>query len=391
MDGMTEPRRLAFLAQRYPPDVGGLARSGERIARAIARLGVEVDVVAWTRRVQPGALETAPASPGVTLHRVGLHASLELSLQHTLGVLEWLHAERRFHAAWGHYLFPTGFLAVLFAAQAGLRSTVSARGNDVDQLAFPPGDFARLEWTLRRASLVTSVSGDLARKIQALAPGVAPIVLCNAVDLDTFRPGAPDPALRAALGIAPDEAVLGFCGELRHKKGLPFLLEALRETRARRPACLLVIGEVRARDQVELHQFAAVHPEDAARILVTGPLDEPERVAAALRLCDLVLLPSLWEGLPNALLEAMACGRLVLASDAGGIPEVVRHGVDGFLVPRAKLQHFGAAAHELLSQPEPARAAWAAAARERVAGSFGPAQEAEALSGVLERLMPSDA
>lgn len=55
----------------------------------------------------------------------------------------------------------------------------------------------------------------------------------------------------------------------------------------------------------------------------------------------------------------------------------------------ARLQHFGTAAHELLSQPEPERARWAAAARERVERDFGPAQEAEALSRVLERLMPS--
>ncbi|HLL83491.1 MAG TPA: glycosyltransferase [Longimicrobium sp.] len=383
-------RRLLFLAQRFPPDVGGLARSGERIPAALSRLGVEVEVVAWTRRLPPGRLETVKTVPGVVLHRVGLYASVELTMQHTLGVLEWLHAERPFHAVWGHYLFPTGFLAVLFAGQAGLPSTVSARGNDVDQLAFPPGDFARLRWTLERATLVTSVSAELQRKIRVLVGDGARVeVLRNAVDLDTFHPGPADPTLRERLGIAPGETVLGFCGELRQKKGLPFLLDAFREVRRKRPACLLVIGEVRARDQAALDAFAAEHPEDAARLLVTGPMEEPARVAAALRLCDLVLLPSLWEGLPNALLEAMACGRLVLASDAGGIPEVVRPGIDGFIVPRARLHRFGLAANEVLERPEPERARWAAAARERVAGAFGPAQEAEGLSRVLERLMPS--
>ena len=71
-------------------------------------------------------------------------------------------------------------------------------------------------------------------------------------------------------------------------------------------------------------------------------------MARHLRLCDVVLLPSVWDGMPNALLEAMACGRPVIASDAGGIAEVVEHGVSGLLVPRASLHRLGEAVLELL-------------------------------------------
>lgn len=140
---MSRPERVLMLVERFPPDLGGLARSGARTAAALARLGVEVDVVAWTKTCPPGALESidagevAPAARGVRLHRVGLYAHLDFSLQHTLNVLEWLHGTRRFDAVWGHYLFPAGFVAVLFAAQAGLPAAVSARGNDVDRLTFP--------------------------------------------------------------------------------------------------------------------------------------------------------------------------------------------------------------------------------------------------------------
>src|SRR5262249_10311283 len=163
-------------------------------------------------------------------------------LQHTMNLLEWLHGEHPYAAIWGHYLFPAGFLAVTAARWFGIRSTVSARGNDVDRMTFPPGDFARLLWTLERADLVTAVSRDLARKIAVLTRRDLDIeVVPNVVDPETFSPGPPDPELRRLLGIGPDEAVLGFCGELRHKKGLPFLLGALREVRSTRPACLLVI------------------------------------------------------------------------------------------------------------------------------------------------------
>ena len=62
------------------------------------------------------------------------------------------------------------------------------------------------------------------------------------------------------------------------------------------------------------------------RVIVTGHLDLPEQVAEHLSLCDVYLQPSLWEGMPNALMEAMASGCGCIGSDAGGIPEVIEHG-----------------------------------------------------------------
>lgn len=396
---MKKPR-LLLITERFPPDIGGVARSSARTAAALARLcrgeRADVDVLAWTRALPPGALESSdagavqPGARGVLLHRLGLFSSWDLSLQHTLNVLESLHSERGYSAVWGHYLFPAGFLAVLFAELTGLPATVSARGNDVDQMMFPPGDFARLTWTLQRARVITAVSRDLGRKIAVLLGRDAGVeIVPNAVDLDLFQPGPGDPALRRSLGIGDDEAILGFSGELRHKKGFPFLLSALGHVRKERPACLLVIGEVRAREHNHLMAFAANAPEDAARIVITGHLEAQAEVARHLRLCDLMLLPSVWDGLPNALLESMACGTLVLASDAGGMPDVITHGHDGFLVPRALLNRLGEAALELLALPEERKRAVAQAARARVRTGFHGDVEAAALARVLDRLMPS--
>lgn len=377
--------RLCLIAERFPPDIGGLARSGARTAEALARVGVEVTVLAFTRAERPGALRTERLPSGVTVHRFGLFANLDLSLQHALNLLEHLHREATFDAFWGHYLFPAGFLAVLAAELMGARSTVSARGNDVDRMIFPPGDFARLKWTLERADLVTAVSEELAKKIAIVARRPAETIP-NAVDLGRFCGGPSDPARRAELGIAPEEAVLGFCGELRHKKGFPFLLEALSHVRADRPACLLVIGEVRPAELPHLQAFAAERPEDGRRIVVTGRVDEPEAVAAHYRLCDVYLQPSVWEGLPNALLEAMACERIVVASDAGGIREAVEHGRSGFVVPRAELHQLGPATLELLNLPAAEREAIGQAARARVASRYAPADEEAALRRLVAAL-----
>ena len=370
-----------FIAERFPPDIGGLARSAARTAEALSRVGADVDVIALTRTLAPGALDSR-AVGGVTLHRFGMFANLDLSLQHTLNLVEALHDDRAFEAVWGHYLFPSGFMAVMIGQLHGLTSTVSARGNDIDRMMFPPGDFSRLAWTLDRADVITAVSQELSHKIAVLSRREA-VQIPNAVDGELFCGGPADAALKAELGIADDETVLGFCGELRHKKGFPFLLDALVRVRRERPACLLVIGEVRPRVLPHLQAFAAEHPEAAKRIVVSERIDDQARVAACYRLCDVYLQPSVWEGLPNALLEAMACERLVIASDAGAIREVIDHGENGFIIAKQKLNTLGEAVVEALDVDA---ASIARAARRRVLERYAPSHEEAALRGVLDRL-----
>ena len=384
-----ENNRLLIMAERFAPDLGGVARSAARIARTISGMGVETEVFAWTRALPPGQLETTPAEgdDGVTVHRLGLFSNLDFSLQYTMNVIEWLHGSRGYRALWGHYLYPAGFMAVTLAQWLKIRSTVSARGNDVDRMMFPPGDFARLQWTLERADAVTAVSKDLVRKIDVLLGRDAGVrAIGNAVDPDVFSPEKPDPALRETLGIQADEAVLGFCGELRQKKGFPFLLQALVETRQQRSACLLVIGEARPSERATLSEFALDHPEAAERIIITGRKESAEEVAAHLRLCDVFLQPSIWDGMPNAVLEAMACERIVIASDAGGIPEMIESHKNGFVVSRAELNRLGEAVIEALGLSEKQQKEIGKAARKRVLEKFTREMESVTLRPMLEKL-----
>ena len=240
--------RILFLTERFPPDVGGLAASSGRIARALCEIGWEVDVLIWSRLLQPGELRRSGAEaapPGLRIFCLGRFRHWDMTLPLTLNVVEGFHQARPYDAVWGHYLFPAGFEAVWFGKLVNIPSTVSLRGNDIDREMFPPGDMARLMWTLERAGTLTSVSRELARKVEMLAGRADTIVLKNAVDGEVFSPAPPDIALRRSLGIEDNELVLGFSGELREKKGQKHLLDALAAVRAKRPACLLLIGEVR--------------------------------------------------------------------------------------------------------------------------------------------------
>lgn len=373
--------RLLFLTERYPPDLGGVAASAVRITRALAGMGAAVDVITWTRMQEPGRVVREDGAPCV--YRMGRFRGWDMTMPHTEILLDWLAGTEAYDAVWGHYLFPGGFLAVWFARLNGLPSVVSVRGNDIDRDMFPPGDFARLEWTLRQAGVIAAVTRELAQKAGTLSGRDDVVCLHNAVDTEVFAPGPC--ADRGKLGIRPDEVVLGFAGELREKKGQRYLLEALRRVRENRPACLLVIGEVRPSEAPRL--FGGGAPEEQ-RVLITGQLENPAAVNAHLQLCDVYLQPSLWDGMPNALLEAMAAGCGCIGSDAGGIPEIITPGVNGVLLPRWQLHRLGEAVLEWLDADPSDRERIRQAARAHMLAEFSLEQERRQLQAVLDRLIP---
>lgn len=379
--------RLMFIAERYPPDLGGVATSAGRISHALAGIGLHVDVIAWTRNLQPGVVVQEGANPA--LYRVGRFRDWDATLPHTMNLIDWLASHHTYAAIWGHYLAPAGFLAAWIGRVKAIPSIVSIRGNDLDRDMFPPGDFARLLWTLQNASCITAVTRKLACKVAALSARSDVFCLHNAVDHEVFKPLAANSALREKLGIRPEEAVLGFAGELREKKGLQYLLQALRSVQEKRPVCLLVIGEVRPSETVRLMQSLGPGTLQENRVLVTGQLAAPAGVNQHLQLCDVYLQPSLWDGMPNALLEAMAAGCGSIGSDAGGIPEIITPGVDGIIVPRWQLHRLGDAVMEWLEADPAHRSRIRRAARERILQHFTFERERRQLQEVMARVIPS--
>jgi glycosyltransferase involved in cell wall biosynthesis len=145
---------------------------------------------------------------------------------------------------------------------------------------------------------------------------------------------------------------------------------------------LLAVGGVRDDDAglfaVLQHRHPAVH-------VALVPQREAVELPPYYALMDVFVHPSLRDGMPNALLEAMACGRPVAASTAGGIPDVVRDGRDGLLVPPGDARALGRAILRLLEDRRMARAL-ARSGRERVARDFSPRREAESYQSLYRRL-----
>jgi len=380
---MFPPKRILFLTDRFPPQIGGVAVSAARLARGLAARGHVVHIASVNAEVEPGAVQSG-MEDGLVAHRLGGLEEPDQALQLTERIITHLHERIGFELFHGHGAFPGGYLAAYFARRFGVRSYVSARGNDVERGMFNPVQLPFVLWTLQHADAVGCVSCELAEKCRALSGREDIDYTPNSVDTSLFRPQAPDPSLREPFGEAP---LLGFVGELRFKKGTHFLLDAFRAVRAARPAKLLLIGGLRSEDRSFLRHYLRQYPDLRPDIHVIDYLHDREALAHYYNLLDLVLIPSLWDGMPNSLLEAMACGRVAIAGDAGGIRDVVRHGENGFLVGIHELHRLGEGCLELLDAGEDYRREIGSRAREYVERHHTPEAELDRLEARYQHLL----
>ncbi len=214
-------------------------------------------------------------------------------------------------------------------------------------------------FALQRADQVTTICEGLRRDIAAR--GIAPeriTVIPNAVDVGEFRFGAePDADLRHALGL-DGTTVIGFAGSFYAYEGLDLLLEALRQMLPRHPQLRVLLVGGGPQESALKAQATAAGIQD--RVIFTGRVPHTD-VQRYYQLIDVLAYPRLPMRLtelvtPLKPLEAMALGRMLVASDVGGHRELIRHGETGFLFGAGDASALAAAIEDLLAQ----RARWSA-------------------------------
>ncbi len=224
-----------------------------------------------------------------------------------------------------YWLYPDGYASVRLGRQLRIPAIVGALGSDLRRI----DDWATkywTGWTLRGAAHTIAVSGELAERAVAMgSPRERTHAILNGYDEAVFYPGH-RLAERRLLGIEPDAEVVLYVGSLIPSKGIPELMTAFRALAARRPRLMLVCG-----GEGPLAADMRRNAEEAglgARLLLPGKLSG-QQVRQWMVASNLFCLPSHSEGCPNVVVEALACGRAVVASRVGGIPELVnaRNGV----------------------------------------------------------------
>jgi teichuronic acid biosynthesis glycosyltransferase TuaC len=262
------------------------------------------------------------------LPRVGRNAAGALYAASLAG--EALRRRGRYDVLLASWAFPDGVAGVALGRILGVPAVVKVHGSDMNVLARMPQVARNLRWALPRARRVVAVSRPLADVVASFGvPRDRIDVVGNGVDGELFHPRDRAEA-RAGLGHAGDaRRWLLYVGRLEEAKGVLDLVEAFSLLARRRSDVRLVfVGDGAARAACE--QAAAGPLGD--RVLVAGarPLEEVPRWMGA---CDALVLPSWAEGTPNVVLEALACGRRVVATDVGGTPDLVAGPELGELVP----------------------------------------------------------
>lgn len=228
----------------------------------------------------------------------------------------------------GSWAYPDGVAAVALAGLLGVPAVVKLHGSDINVVARMPGPRAVLRAVLPRARRIVAVSRALKDEVVALGVQKERVaIVTNGVDGALFCPRPRGPA-RAELGLAPDGRLVVYVGRLEQSKGVIDLLEAFARVAPAHPDLrLALVGDGAAREQCR-----ALADRIGPRVVLAGarPLAEVPRWMAA---ADVLTLPSWNEGTPNVILEGLACGRPVVATHVGGIPDLIVSPELGVLVP----------------------------------------------------------
>jgi teichuronic acid biosynthesis glycosyltransferase TuaC len=258
---------------------------------------------------------------------------------------EVLRRRGQFDVILGSWAYPDGVGAILLGRLVGVPAVVKVHGSDLNVVAGLPGPERNLRWALPRASRVVAVSRPLAERAVALGAARDRVDLVpNGVDTSLFHPRDPDEA-RARLGRSGDRrGWLLYVGRMERPKGIFDLLDAFGRL-GRDDLRLVVVGDGSARAE----WLAAAAPL-GDRVLAPGarPLEEVPLWLASSRA---LVLPSWNEGAPNVVLEALACGRRVVATTVGALPELVTSEALGELVPPRAVEALSAALSRAADAP----------------------------------------
>lgn len=301
-----------------------------------------VDVVEGVRVLYPKKVSL----PGARLGPYNCNAMLAA----IRGPLARVHDRWPFDVIHAHMIVPDGWAAARVGAELGV--PVVATGHRADVLDVPrrgAKESQRVEEAISSIDQVVTVSAAIGEAAAALAVPRRPIrVIANGADHRVFHP-RDRRAARRRLGLPEDLPIVSYVGKLVPRKGVDTLIEAMGLLgRRSEGAPLLVaagIGEMREGLERRARELGV-----ADRVRFIGKVDHNE-VPWVMAAGDVFVLPSLSEGLPTVVCEAMSCGVAVVATAVDGTPEAVRHGETGLLVEPRRPQELADALAQVLDDP----------------------------------------
>jgi starch synthase len=385
--------RVGVITREWPPDVyGGAGVHVEHLVAALRGLegGPDIDVHAFGGPRQDATGYGVPA--GLQAANGALQAvGVDVEIAAALGGVDLAHSH-----TW--YANHAGQLAALVHGVAHVvtaHSLEPRRPWKADQLG---GGYRLSSWIERTAYLhadaVIAVSRGMRADVLDVYPDLDPdkvVVVGNGVDAEAYRPvEAPD--VVRGLGVDPDRPYALFVGRITRQKGLMHLLAAAEQLPAEAGLVLCAGAADTPAERAQVADAVAELQTRRSGVVWIEQMLPREQLVPLITGATVFVVPSVYEPLGIVNLEAAACGTAVVASDVGGIPEVVDDGRTGLLVhydadsPADFAAGLAARMAELLADPARA-AAMGVAGRERVLAEFGWPAIAQATVQVYEQVL----
>jgi len=317
-----------MIISSFHPVIGGAERQAQQLAARLVKKDVSVHIL--TRRYK--GLKGYEGIDGVPVHRVPTIGKGALaSLSYTFFSLLWLFRNRDKHRiVHCHQALSPTTIGVLSKFLFKKKIIVKIAGSDLGQIYTLPLQSIRKR-LLSKVDVFIAINDTIRKGLVDLGLGNVTIKsIPNGVDVEKFAPVSFESriSLRERFALPQNGKTLIFAGRLHSVKGLDTLLQACSKALPTLPkAQLLILGE--GPEESSLKNLAS-------RLRITDSvlfLGRRDNVVEYLQSADVFILPSMSEGLSNSLLEAMACGLAVVATDVGGNVEAITHGCNGILVP----------------------------------------------------------
>ncbi|MGC9516939.1 MAG: glycosyltransferase [Methanomicrobiales archaeon] len=231
-----------------------------------------------------------------------------------------------------HNAIPTGFIAAIVSHVLKIPLFITIHGSDINRFYNKPFYRSLISFSLNSSEKILVSSKSLYRKVESfIKNGKKILIFRNAIDINKFQVEKND-FIRNKYLIKSDDTLILFVGNLNRSKGIFEIVESFKLLNYKfKKLKLMFVGE--GPQKKELNKIV-VNNEIEDDVIFTEQIN-PKRIQKYYQAADIFVLPSYSEGggPPLVILEAMACGVPVVVSNVGGIPEVIKNGINGFLVP----------------------------------------------------------
>ena len=340
--------RVVMLSNSFPPQVGGIQEHVSNLAQTLARQGHQLKIVTVRRNKSERVRDTFAGLDVTRVPQLNLPKTLTTQyLAITTALLIAMRLRGQADVVHYHTFWPDAFTA--FVVNKFVPTIYTAHESRFLLMAEQPRSRRWLKLALRPFQGILAPSTELLEVTRQL--GVSSeksAFIANAVDASKFRPGLNGETVRARYGVPLDHCLILCPRRLVPKNGLEFLIESLPSIRrSSRAVSVLIAGDGPERERLEA-RVRELGLQDS--VIFAGSQDNndlPEFYGAA----DIVAIPSLKEATSIAGLEAMASACAVVATNVGGLPEIIEDGVSGLLVSPRDPEALAQAITRLIETP----------------------------------------